>query len=731
MIRGALHWGCFFVLSVFIFAFGTKAFAQTAGSDTVPVVTIQATDPIAITYQPSNSDPSPFEPLGKLGVFTVFRQGNTNLTLNVYYQIGGTASNGVDYALISNWVNIPAGATSNSIPILPLANRPSPSVTKTVVLQLAPSPTLNPVNFEIGVPSNAVVYIETTNPPLLPDPEFGIGIPNDGTVFYTPTNIFIDTGFSYLGGYPSPTNVEFFANASDLGKGIFGLYSGFGGGANFTWTNPPPGDYALTAVASYNGFASVTSAPVNIAVKVGPPPIPPPVNIIEPKDGDLFYTPTNIQIVAKASDPDGSVSNVEFFAGTNDLGQGNMVVLDPPGIGGVTGPVYLFNWLNAPPGNYPLTAAATDNASTSTTSAPVNITVKQALSPTNFPPWVRIISPANGAIFRAPINIPIYATIPGGFVTGVEFFAGTNSLGIGQPVPTPVTAKPSIPNPGSKPPLPILFSTNVYSLTWSNAPVGSYVLTAKATLMGSNDFIVMMSISDPVNITILPSLPPPTNHPTIVNIVATDPVAVEGTNCWIWKGETNSTPTWAAWPTAICRSFTNSGPKDAVFTMRRFGDISDNLTVNYDVGGTASNGVDYVALPGYATIPAGERDALITIVPIDDGPPDVNKTVILALTPSTNNPPDYLPGFPRRASAIIIDSNVPHPVTGILPDKSFHFVAPGPDAAWFCIEYSTNLVNWTPVCTNQVVNGSIDFVDPDAANSLGRFYRILPVLDAP
>ena len=47
----------------------------------------------------------------------------------------------------------------------------------------------------------------------------------------------------------------------------------------------------------------------------------------------------------------------------------------------------------------------------------------------------------------------------------------------------------------------------------------------------------------------------------------------------------------------------------------------------YDIGGTASNGVDYVALPGFVTIPPGERRALITIVPIDDGPPDVNKTV--------------------------------------------------------------------------------------------------------
>ena len=251
---------------VFIFAFGTKTFAQTVG--TVPVVTIQATDPIAITYQPSNSDPSPFEPLGKLGVFTVFRQGNTNLTLNVYYQISGTASNGVDYATIPNWVTIPAGATSNSIPILPLANRPSPSITKTVVLQLAPSPTLNPVNFEIGVPSNAVVYIESTNaPPVTP---VRIESPTEGTVFYMPTNIPISAWVSES-GLGVVTNVECFAGTNDLGEALAGPSAiGFGTGYSLTWSNPVPGDYALMAVATDYFGTSRTSAPVNITVNPGP-----------------------------------------------------------------------------------------------------------------------------------------------------------------------------------------------------------------------------------------------------------------------------------------------------------------------------------------------------------------------------------------------------------------------------------------------------------------------------
>ena len=711
------------VLSVVLLMCGAKIFAQTAGADTVPVVTIQATDPVAIAYQSSNQDPySPFTPLGKLGVFTVFRHGDTNLTLNVYYQIGGTASNGVDYAQIPNWVTIPAGATSNSISILPLANSPASNVTKTVVLQLAPPPTLNPVNFEIGVPSNAVVSIESTNPP--PPNPVAIFSPTNGAVFYAPTNIPIS---AWVPSALLATNVEFFAGTNDLGKPNGGFGSGVAGYTFFlTWTNPPPGDYALTAVATDYFGTSRTSAPVNIMVQEAPPPanLPPIVEIFSPTNGTVFYAPANISLLAKAADPDGSVTNVEFFTGTTDLGRGLPVVLDPLLGGGVSGLVYFFHWQNVPTNHYSLTAVATDDGGLSTTSAPVNITVLPG-PPPNQPPVVRIISPPNGETFWSPVNIPIYAFAndPDGSVASVEFFAGANSLGFGHPV---TVVPPPLPPGPIQPPILIVVPTNYWELTWSNAPVGSYALTAKAT---DNDGA--STTSAPVKIAILPSPPPPTNRPPVVSIVASDPVAIEGTNCWVWPGETNAPPTWAAWPTSACRLFTNCGPKTATFTVRRFGDTNGDLTLPYDIGGTASNGVDYVTLPGIVTIPAGERRALITIAPIDDDPPNVNKTVILGLTPSTNSPPDYLLGFPCRAAAIIIDSDGPQPVASLLPDGCFHLVTPGPDAAWFCIQYSTDLANWTTACTNQVINGSINFVDLDAAGNPSRFYRAVPLTNPP
>ena len=233
--------------------------------------------------------------------------------------------------------------------------------------------------------------------------------------------------------------------------------------------------------------------------------------------------------------------------------------------------------------------------------------------------------------------------------------------------------------------------------------------------------------SAPVNITILASTTNP-NPTDAVNIVATDPIAIAGTNACVWFGMTNATPAWTNWPPANWQSFTNWGPKNALFTVCRFGDASRAMTVNYHIGGTASNGVDYATLPGSVTLPAGGVYALIPIVPIDTS--SFPKTVVLTLTPSTNAPPDYGVSVPPRAAALILHA-WPRPLPFLLPDGRFHFYYPGPDGAWFGIQTLTDMTNWSCVSTNQVFQGSIDFVDPDSATNSVRLYRVAPQAGPP
>ncbi|MCB0396012.1 MAG: choice-of-anchor L domain-containing protein [Flavobacteriales bacterium] len=61
------------------------------------------------------------------------------------------------------------------------------------------------------------------------------------------------------------------------------------------------------------------------------------------------------------------------------------------------------------------------------------------------------------------------------------------------------------------------------------------------------------------------------------------------------------------------------GCTPGAFTFCRTGEINLPLTVNYEIRGTATNGVDYQTIPNNVTIPAGQSCAEVIIDPIFDG----------------------------------------------------------------------------------------------------------------
>ncbi|HMJ64349.1 MAG TPA: PQQ-binding-like beta-propeller repeat protein, partial [Candidatus Binatia bacterium] len=208
-----------------------------------------------------------------------------------------------------------------------------------------------------------------------------------------------------------------------------------------------------------------------------------------------------------------------------------------------------------------------------------------------------------------------------------------------------------------------------------------------------------------------------------VNIVARDPIAVEGPFCfsnWWWTTSWNS----GGWVTSAGLVDPNRcpGTNTATFVVRRSGPTNTDLTVSYGIGGTASNGVDYAALSGSVTIPAGKRSAQIVITPRDDTIVEGLETVVLRLQSS----PDYTIGTPARAAALIVDNDRPRPPCRLLSDRQFHFCNPATNGYCYRIEASTDLVNWTSVCTNIVTDGALHFIDPDAPPINARFYRALP-----
>jgi hypothetical protein len=98
------------------------------------------------------------------------------------------------------------------------------------------------------------------------------------------------------------------------------------------------------------------------------------------------------------------------------------------------------------------------------------------------------------------------------------------------------------------------------------------------------------------------------------------------------------------------------GPAPGSFLLQRNGPTTDPLTVFYDIDNSgAENGVDYQTIATSATIPAGELNVTITILPIDDPDIEGREDVVLTLAPGAG----YLVGSPNTAFVRIEDNDFP------------------------------------------------------------------------
>ena len=93
----------------------------------------------------------------------------------------------------------------------------------------------------------------------------------------------------------------------------------------------------------------------------------PSVTITSPSDGASFAEGATIDLTAQASDLDGTITLVEFFAGETKIGED---FTDP----------FESSWTNVAPGDYQITAKATDDIGATSTSQAINISVNEVLS---------------------------------------------------------------------------------------------------------------------------------------------------------------------------------------------------------------------------------------------------------------------------------------------------------------------------------------------------------------
>lgn len=196
----------------------------------------------------------------------------------------------------------------------------------------------------LGMTGQVIVLASATPPSV------SITNPANNAVFaIAPTNILIQASASGNGG-ASVTNVQFFRGTTLIGSSTGPAFS-------TTFSGATNGTYSLTAVAKDNNGNSSTSSVVSITVNAAPS-----VSITNPVNGGRFVAPFSGTLQAVASDSDGTISKVVFFANGNSIGT-------------VFGAPYNFGLTNLVAGNYSLTAQATDNRGATTTSSAISISV--------------------------------------------------------------------------------------------------------------------------------------------------------------------------------------------------------------------------------------------------------------------------------------------------------------------------------------------------------------------
>jgi hypothetical protein len=128
-----------------------------------------------------------------------------------------------------------------------------------------------------------------------------------------------------------------------------------------TYASASPGksvNVRFTGIESYNGFANVTLQAATLVTDNNPPA----ALIVSPTNQAIFLAPASMTIHAAASDSDGSISKVEFFAGALKIGET------------VSAP-HVLTWTNAPLGSHSLKVRATDDRALTFTSQPVDVFV--------------------------------------------------------------------------------------------------------------------------------------------------------------------------------------------------------------------------------------------------------------------------------------------------------------------------------------------------------------------
>ncbi len=736
------------------------------------IVTVSVVDPIA-TENAGGTDPA---------VFRITRTNNLAPALNVLYSLSGTATSDVDYTAQPVAVTIPSGVAFVDVPIVPVDD-PLIEANETVTLTVLPTDIVTlpspPEAYALGtvITGTATIISDDLPPP--------------------PLVTMTSPGANAASASGQPLTVNFTASAVD---GYIVSYQVFGGtGAsgmtNLPATTPPGTPYTGTATITLTGNygfvpvsvrvtnsngVSATSTVVNVYVFVAPPPPPPPpvlpiINIypLNAQGSEVAAGAQNPASFRVTHDFPASATVGFLFAMGGSAKEGTDYTLSS-GEGAIAGS-FLGRWFTFPAG---------------TTEAIINVnpvddlliesteTVKMSLYE---PPFIGFneggpqgFDPGTfgfywGPNYTATVNILDNDTAPPPFplvtiaatdARGTETQDGSDPLIFtvtrnSGPTDVPLTvnyALTSIP-----PPYPYIYPLPAMATNGVDFPLLSGAVTIPAGATSADIVIVpthdgFVEVTESVRIGLRPSAvawPGAGGYVlddfTMATAVIHDATIAPGTPIVSIRASDS-------------QAYESTAPsRTGAFVVQRSGSLTDPLTVSYNIGGSATNGVDYVALPTSVTFPAGSAVAQIIVDPIDDLIEESIEYVSISLQPA---PPSVVPtpyalsgsNTLQRAAAVSIRDTYVRPLTRYERARLIRFgravvvprpavpaaaavpvagLAATPEASaasptsWI-VEASTDLTNWQEIGTVDSTEEVDEFVDENAGDFLQRFYRFRP-----
>jgi hypothetical protein len=598
-----------------------------------------------VTVESSWGDPPPGEPGEAFGKFTISRGSVKSGNLTVYLAINGTALPGADYLPLDSVVVIPDGASSVSFDLIPFDDL-HVEPTEDVILTLRAG-----TNYNIGSPGQARVTILDNDEGALPA-----------------------VGFTFI----SSARFEFeeaeisvsLSATSDAPVTVF--YKVLGGSASNNDFTLGPGELTFDSGELAKGL---------------------PLGIVNDANAEANET---IRLVLY--DPDGATHDgirVHTFTILDDDTSSVTVRATANAIE-----------TNSAPGNFRLSRTGNTSASLL-----VNFQVTGTASPPgDYAPLGTVVTFPAGA---ASVDLPV-VPVNDGIAELDETVVLTLISAPGAKIGSPATATVIISDDGSggtsgDPTGGGLRSSPVVSITSTQKPnaveggaTGEFVFTRNGP--ATNALTVELTFAGTASSADYEPLPSSVTIPVgqsavALPVTAVDDSMIEGEETLIAsmvvRGDSR-----AAFPASATVTIQDNeqtvrvNPSDldaaepganlGAFTFTRFGTTNTPLQVFFTLSGTASNGVDYVAITNVFVIPAGSPTGTMPITPLADTLVEGAEEVSLTLLPGAA----YSLAEPTNAIVTIQDDQ---PMLSIVAEPPGSVLEGSGQSGVFRIERTGNL----------------------------------------